>query len=481
METSKYFTQYENHIHLIYGFIDLVNFNEFFISNITITKNKTIGTNPQVEYICNDDKTDNKTDAKSLGIASSIDLNELKYFTPSIILHIKRNYKYDNLIKLPDFFDPELLSNYKITVNLIVRNNKKSIYNEKISYYKKYYNKAKLYKYQTKKLLTEQKNNYEKMTGGTRKLNEISEECKDNPPEKIKSFIPCYTEPIINEILDIITAKTGEFIRRPYDMSNLFVYESREITIKKYIDLYSIVYAYLNPTEKEDRLKILVPKYISILDNLYQLIKTELDRKIKLFPEGNHRQYYSMILDIFSSEVSETDFKNNTWTTKILLHHLKNNKYAHNGINDESTVKIGDIELKIFDHVKQNLMITNDWILYQLLHSLLHLYDSLYMSNDYNLRDTNDEIDIMMRSMNEKQSECVRKIINSYGLDFLIKDDGGFVVPYSIKPEAFESKIRQYGHSTNTLRKSFEYQIINNRPMEKVSNTANFPPSDLFH
>jgi hypothetical protein len=126
-------------------------------------------------------------------------------------------------------------------------------------------------------------------------------------------------------------------------------------------------------------------------------------------------------------------------------------------------------------------MITNDWNLFQLFHNLLHFYDKLYMTDNLYILELNDAIDSLVYSLNEKQSECLRKIINLYSLDFLVKDDGGYVVPYSIIPEAFSSKLRQYKKDYGYLRKSFEYQLKNNRPKEKISNTIDFPPSNAFY
>ena len=86
--------------------------------------------------------------------------------------------------------------------------------------------------------------------------------------------------------------------------------------------------------------------------------------------------------------ISDITLKNGSWKIHMIFKHLEMHKYAHNGVNNLSTINVDGSETTIFDFVKQNLIIDNDWNTFHFIYNLLHAYDIFYMKKSEHF--TND-------------------------------------------------------------------------------------------
>jgi hypothetical protein len=145
---------------------------------------------------------------------------------------------------------------------------------------------------------------------------------------------------------------------------------------------------------------------------------------------------------------------NGEYIQKIMLYHLLNNRYAHNGVDEKEILDKLSILLG-----KELLDIDN--LLF--IHSYLHCFDQLIMMK-YDRINTkyNSEGLKILRSCLKKSINimCYEKFLNIYKYDFLEKTpDNKYLLPYKIKPEAFEDKKKQYDNN-DEIHVNFLKQII---------------------
>lgn len=148
--------------------------------------------------------------------------------------------------------------------------------------------------------------------------------------------------------------------------------------------------------------------------------------------------------------LTEANFGN--YRNLLLREHLLHNAYAHNGISDIRTLQ---------------LIIGADYRGLQIIHSLAHVYDSVYMhapgSQAYiNNMEFLADYDALIGAANERQRQaksCLYITLNHRAGDFLVQDARGFVTPYTIKAEAMAGKERQYGRCRPGLLPNFHRQI----------------------
>ena len=181
------------------------------------------------------------------------------------------------------------------------------------------------------------------------------------------------------------------------------------------------------------------------------------------------QKYYVMIEDILEKDKGELKFiknvleeihftkdmlKNRLYIKEILLHHLLNNKYAHNGIND---LKILEQASKL---IEKELLDINNLVF---MHGYLHYLDELNMYNEEYLMkyDLQENIKKLLRGCFKKSLSiiCYENLLNKNQYNFLKKSDSGkYIFPYRISMEALNDKKRQYAFSDN-LYNNFYLQL----------------------
>jgi hypothetical protein len=198
-------------------------------------------------------------------------------------------------------------------------------------------------------------------------------------------------------------------------------------------------------------------------------------------------KYYDMIIDIIYKKdmYGELDFvknvlndikfskdmlKNGLYIKEILLHHLLNNKYAHNGIDNFDILEKAS---KIIE--KDVLDITN--LIF--VHSYLHYLDELNMYNDTKLMDINLDNDIkkLLRGCFKKSITiiCYENLLNKNQYNFLEKSPSGkYKFPYRISVHALKDKKRQY-NSFDDLYENFYEQISNSEKPIYTFNETDIP------
>lgn len=137
--------------------------------------------------------------------------------------------------------------------------------------------------------------------------------------------------------------------------------------------------------------------------------------------------------------VTAANYADRSYKKVLLMHHLLHNKYAHNGIGSPEdmaglTGMFGDDSYKTL----------------QLIHSLCHMYDALYMHQSGSEEfETNKDLLEEYSSLvtDDRQRSCLMRMINKNHGDFLLHDGDRLVLPYSLVPAAIPDKERQYGRS----------------------------------
>lgn len=158
----------------------------------------------------------------------------------------------------------------------------------------------------------------------------------------------------------------------------------------------------------------------------------------------------------------------------LLREHLINNRFAHNGQGPDLDAFIARMNI-------------NNYLVLQMLHSILHIYDALYM-----YRTTSDEFDAHIDILEEydrllgegQQKVCFFTLLDQNAGDFLVRDGGRYRLPYAIAPEAMADKQRQYGPIADhhTLVPSL-IASLKGRPLaptgvtDALPNTAGMRPS----
>ena len=169
----------------------------------------------------------------------------------------------------------------------------------------------------------------------------------------------------------------------------------------------------------------------STLDSFKQYIRNILIDPVrynKLFgPSDVHVRY---VFDNFENHIN--------WSNYLVSVHLSEHKYAHNGIDDfgliNSLIPSGLNDLYRYRYI----------VFY---HSFLHLLDGYYMYNNNNPIHTEMITGIQSYKnsiINKNFSKCVYNNLQLNNNHFLLKHHNHLCLPYFIKYEAQDSKIRQY-------------------------------------
>jgi hypothetical protein len=150
-----------------------------------------------------------------------------------------------------------------------------------------------------------------------------------------------------------------------------------------------------------------------------------------------------------------------------MLDHLHNNAYAHNGIADPDELT------ELFEALGGLSKATA-----HVIHSLLHIYDSLYVlykeQSGWQLDFKHLEETITGLIPDPVQRRCFFRMLNKRADLFMVKDAGNmYILPYTITDEALPHKLRQYSHQDRAqILPSFRAQIKDgktNAPNGKTS------------
>lgn len=409
----------DNHVHLLEGFYDPVTHDYYNITNIKIT-NDNRGTIITQIPIGNE----------------RLRLILKNYIEKDIALN-----KYDDRIKYPIDFKLEDFNNCLIEIEHIVTNEHKQLYKLKQFYYQNIANLQKANKYQHKLETQDFVNNEIKVfTGGAPQLpliKDIPENiCNGLSRQKPKSIIEIYSEPLTRSLFNILTNICSNELKLQIN-PNEFVYVKNESSARLY---HSQCVSNMSFDDFED-------KYNDLFDMIDNTAKLQ---GLDSFYDEEYTQHFKR----------ET-FENNTWKSRIMVHHLISHKYAHNGIGgDEFTDVLKIIFMLDLDSG------SHMWSGFHFVHSLAHLYDDIYMRPIASSRfddqiQTLDEIKRDMFEPNVQQYDCLRKMINKYRSDFLVKTGDNFDLPYHLKPEAIDDKKRQYlgGWFSPPILGEFELQL----------------------
>lgn len=184
--------------------------------------------------------------------------------------------------------------------------------------------------------------------------------------------------------------------------------------------------------------------------------------------EGLIENHNTIGTDYFNNKmalITEENYSDGSWRAVLLTDHLINNKYAHNGITEQALI------------YGQTLRML------ETIHSLLHIYDALYMFEAESSEFTNhiemlDAFSSMFTSEDDRY--CLYRALNTNCGDFLKKSaDGRYSIPYQIQPEAIPDKDRQYGwlcdNNPTILQPEFHLQLCAGIESEATGSTVRMP------
>lgn len=173
--------------------------------------------------------------------------------------------------------------------------------------------------------------------------------------------------------------------------------------------------------------------------------------------------------------ITPASWNDKTWEIPIMLDHLYNNKYVHNGINDPSEIQeladlLGGMS-KATAHV---------------IHTLLHTYDAMYMhrKTDKNWKYEYEYLTHIMGMFipDNTTRRCYFRMLNKRATEFLVRDaldPYAFRYPYTIAPDAVPDKARQYkryaAEGSSSLIASFNTQLYTGQPVPQSGTTTKIP------
>ena len=245
---------------------------------------------------------------------------------------------------------------------------------------------------------------------------------------KLNGLAKIYSEPVINVLHDI--------------MSNYYYYTLKSQTDKerKFPFKYGKLMIYFSGDRVDDE----------DLNKYYEKIIETINKDIY----GDLQNVKNVLKDIkFNKEM----LANGDYIRHIMLHHLLNNKYAHNGIEEKDVFEKLSILLG-----KELLDIDN--LLY--IHSYLHYLDELNMLRNDQIHNQNVvEGRKILRSCLKKSVNilCYENLLNQKQYEFLEKSaSNNYILPYRIKKEAFNDKERQY-KTNDQINNIFLQQLYNKK------------------
>jgi len=252
---------------------------------------------------------------------------------------------------------------------------------------------------------------------------------------KMNGFIKVYSEPVIEFINNFVFMIFRNYL---YDGT-----DKHKIPIKD-----DHIYNYISNDISDEDLNI-------YYTNLYNLI----------YKKDTHGELKFVKIVFDKINFTQDKLRNKVYIKEILLEHLLNNKYAHNGIDNIDMLKYAN---NIITDSFTNEIETDNLVF---LHSYLHYLDNLNMCNEAKLKEyyLSDDNKKELRSCFKKTVNiiCFENILNQHQYDFLEKDTRGYMNPYRIKKEALPDKIRQYSNREgNDLFHNFYKQIT--KPEESI-------------
>ena len=114
------------------------------------------------------------------------------------------------------------------------------------------------------------------------------------------------------------------------------------------------------------------------------------------------------------------------------------------------------------------------------VHSLLHVYDSLYMirKSERSWEDYMDYLEAILNIIpDERERRCFFRLVNKRADQFLAKDKDEYIVPYQMIPDAMPDKSRQYMKQIARLIRPFGRQLYG-APMPQTGTTMLLPNQD---
>jgi len=169
-------------------------------------------------------------------------------------------------------------------------------------------------------------------------------------------------------------------------------------------------------------------------------------------------------------KVSEKSWDDGSFEIPVMLDHLYNHAFAHNGIQDESEIQnlmelLGGVSI-VSAHV---------------IHSLLHVYDSMhiYRKDDPTWASYLDYLKERVGKLipDETERRCFFRVLNMNSDNFLEKDGSvkKYVLPYTIKAEAMPDKNRQYTRDPSMLLEDFRAQLTTGKAPVQTGTTGKLP------
>lgn len=221
-----------------------------------------------------------------------------------------------------------------------------------------------------------------------------------------------------------------------------------------------------------------VPRYtvpsIEYIRMLNKPIYEELLQMHQITPRGNE----------FAADmalVTKENYENGSYKTILILDHLydtqivQKNRWVHNGIYGKDLV----------DSIIARIRGTgNTYLTAQLIHSILHVYDALYITDQSRTRygellDCLHTYDDLVPDPMEDY--CLFKLLNRHAGDFLFRspDTGLFQLPYGMIEEALLAKGEIYEQSLGVMLSSFQDQLfeedLQGQPLPATGETDRLP------
>jgi hypothetical protein len=183
------------------------------------------------------------------------------------------------------------------------------------------------------------------------------------------------------------------------------------------------------------------------------------------------------------------EYRSYGWKRIILVHHLCENKYAHNGIGQDE-----------IDSVLLNALYSKSYRNIVRIHTLLHSYDMLFM-NKFGTENFWLNYSFIYGSLNRIRAnaaglydrnfiKCYEHLLTAHAGDFLRRNAAGIITtPYRIQTDdaaALQQKTRQYDYQPNYIEIKERYQrqirpaVFGAAPVVQAGTTTLLPNVEPF-
>jgi len=179
---------------------------------------------------------------------------------------------------------------------------------------------------------------------------------------------------------------------------------------------------------------------------------------------------YASQVRVAGLTVTAASWDDDSYQIPIMLDHLHNHAYAHNGMQEASEIR------ELMDLLGGRSITTA-----HVVHSLLHIYDTLYMVRKSEQSWTNYmdylETTILNIIPDERDRRCFFRLVNRRADQFLAKDKDEYIAPYQMILDAIPDKTRQYRTKIAQLIIPFGRQLSGN-PIPQTGTTSLLPNQD---